>query len=241
MTRVGHCLVQLRWICIEFYIIEIRNLPMVVSSIDWSLYAIIDIEALGDKRLDGTAEDLIRGGAGILQYRDKISSGRTFFDNAKVLRRVTKGNRIPLIINDRVDIALAVDADGVHVGPDDLPVETVRKILGKNRLVGFSLHRTIDLDAAGGADYIGLGAIFDTLTKDACPAHGLTWIGEIRKKTSVPLIGIGGINAGNSSDVIRAGCDGVASVSALLGGQNPKGAARQIIEAVRRAKNIPRF
>ncbi len=150
---------------------------------------------------------------------------------------------IPLIINDRVDIAQACEADGVHLGQDDIPFHYARKILGKNRFIGISV-KTAEEAVAGerdGADYIGMGPIFKTLSKeDSGPEVGLAGLRKVRAKVKIPILAIGGISAANAAEVISAGADGVAVISAIAAAMNPHEAAAQIIEAVGNIKNRTR-
>ncbi len=142
------------------------------------------------------------------------------------------------IVNDHADIALAVDADGVHLGQGDLLIRHARKLLGSGRIIGLSTHSLAQaLEAEDqGADYIGFGPIYPTLTKDAGPAQGIARLSEIKKAVSVPVIAIGGIGPGNVRDVIRAGADGVAIISAILSADDPGRAATMMLEAVRRGR-----
>jgi thiamine-phosphate pyrophosphorylase len=147
-----------------------------------------------------------------------------FYRNASALRRVTGERKIPLIINDRLDIALAVEADGIHVGQDDLPIERIR-ILAPAMTVGLSVSSEDDFLKSPEPDYYGVGAIFRTDTKAVSRVPGLALVRAIRKRTVRPLVGIGGINENNAAETIRAGCDGVAVISAILGEENAEQAA----------------
>jgi thiamine-phosphate pyrophosphorylase len=201
----------------------------------WRLYVITD-ELVSRKRSHlEVAEAAIRGGADVIQLREKSASSGRFYEVALALRKLTRESCVPLIVNDRVDIALAVDADGVHVGQDDLPASVVRKILGSGKILGVSTETPEEARraVADGADYLGVGPIFEARgTKaDAGAPKGPEMIGPIRRCTSLPLVAIGGIQEGNAVFVRNAGADAAAVVSAIVG-------ADDIAEAARRMKRI---
>ncbi len=154
-----------------------------------------------------------------IQYREKDLSRRQIYKNALNLRKLTRPFGATLIINDHADIALAVGADGVHLGQDDLPLKEARKIMG-DRIVGISTHDLVQAMEAesGGADYIGFGPVFSTNTKDAGAPKGVDNIGKIKENISIPLVAIGGINPDNAASVMRAGADAVAVATAICRG-----------------------
>ncbi len=207
-----------------------------IKKIDWSLYAIIDREWLRGRDIKNIAEGIIMGGAGVIQYRDKVSESRTFYREALKLREITGIHNIPLIINDRVDIAVAVGADGVHLGKKDLPVDVVRKIVGDEMIIGASLKYESDFAAARNADYFGVGAIYPTKTYKTYHVSGLDIIRKIRAKTHRPIIGIGGITPQNVIPVLQAGANGVAVISAILGSDDIEEATRYLVEIIKQAK-----
>lgn len=145
-----------------------------------------------------------------------------------------------LIVNDRVDLALAVDADGVHLGAEDLPVSVARRVLGRDRVVGASAHNASEAERAvqAGADYLGCGSVFPTGTKADAMVRGLDVVREVRAATVVPVFGIGGIDASNAARVIQAGADGVAVVRAIANAPDPAAAARQLLDVVRRMRDL---
>lgn len=145
-----------------------------------------------------------------------------------------------LIVNDRVDLALAVDADGVHVGAEDLPVSVARRILGPDRVVGASAHDATEATGAvqAGADYLGCGSIFPTGTKEDATVRGLDVVREVRAATVAPIFGIGGIDASNAARVIQAGADGVAVVRAIAEAPDPGAAAKHLLDVVRRMRSL---
>lgn len=161
-------------------------------------------------------------GAGVkwIQYREKNKTRRDIYNEAALLRKLTTKFKAAFIVNDHADIALAVNADGVHLGQEDLPVKEARKILGKGKIIGISTHnieQAVDAEA-GGADYIGFGPLFPTKTKDAGEPKGVEMLREIKKKIKIPVVAIGGINAENLKSVLDSGADAVAVASAILNG-----------------------
>ena len=192
------------------------------------LYPILDFSCFAAKTdpigaMLSFAEELLTAGATIIQYRDKHSSALPFLSNARELRRLAL-NRARLIINDRVDLALACDADGVHLGQDDLSPATARKIFdqvndGRTRIIGFSTHNLAQLKEAGSMpiDYIAVGPIFATASKaNPDPVIGLDGVRHARKATAKPLVAIGGITRVNARQVREAGADSVAVIADLL-------------------------
>ncbi len=197
--------------------------------------AILDREWLRDRPLESVACGIIQGGASVLQYRDKISETAGLFRNAEILRRLTEAGRIPLIINDRLDIALAVGADGVHAGQADLPLAVIRS-LAPGMTVGISVSSTEELNRSPDADYYGVGAVFPTSSKRVSNVPGLPLIEAIRRRARQPLIAIGGIDESNVEAVIRSGCDGVAVISAILGEEDVEKATRRLRLRIDRIK-----
>jgi thiamine-phosphate diphosphorylase len=172
------------------------------------------------KLLLETVQQALDGGARLIQYRDKTSARREMYETAKQLRKLTAEYGAILIINDQIDLALAVKADGVHLGQDDLPLWIARKMLGNEAIVGISTHTLEEAMHAEseGADYIGFGPIFQTQTKgDARAPVGIKAISEVKQKIHIPLYAIGGIRRSDLSDLVTAGADGVAVISALAG------------------------
>ena len=163
--------------------------------------------------------NVLSAGVRWVQYREKDLSRRQIYENALTLRELTRLFDATLIINDHADIALAVEADGVHLGQDDLPLKEARKIMG-NRIVGISTHDLAQAKEAesGGADYIGFGPVFHTNTKDAGAPKGVDNLAKIKENVSIPLVAIGGINPDNVAAVMRAGADAVAVATAICKG-----------------------
>lgn len=181
------------------------------------LYLITDRKACGDRPVAEFAQAAVDGGLKLLQYREKELSRRESYETATTLRELTRSFGVTLIINDDVDLALAVGADGVHLGQEDLPLSVARRILGPDKIIGISAR---DIQAARraveeGADYIAVGPIFRSKTKQVRPPLGCDIIREIHKAVHLPIFGIGGIDFNNACEVIRAGADGVAVIAAL--------------------------
>ena len=209
------------------------------KSIDFSLYGIVDCAWLRGRDLAAVIEAAIAGGVTVVQYRDKASPGRVLFANALTARKVCAAHRVPFIVNDRVDIALAVRADGVHVGQEDLPVAVVRRMVGPEVLVGASagtVQQAIEA-VAEGADYLGVGAIFPTASKPEADPASLEILRQIRRQTSCPVVAIGGITPERVAEVLAAGAHGVAVISALLDGDVLTN-ARLLRQSVDRGKEV---
>jgi thiamine-phosphate pyrophosphorylase len=183
------------------------------------VYPILDTESLLARgiRLETAAASLIDGGAGILQIRHKGHWPRELFDTARVVARLCRESGVPLIVNDRADFALLLEA-GLHVGQDDLPPRDARKLMGPDALIGFSSHNPRQLCAAGGepVDYVALGPVFATASKrNPDPVVGVDEVRRCRALLEKPLVAIGGITLDNAPDVLRAGADSVAVIGGL--------------------------
>lgn len=206
------------------------------STIDYSLYIVIDEDWIQGRNLRRLTEDVIEGGATLLQYRNKTGTGIQFYEHARLIHEIAKSKGVPLIVNDRVDIALAVDTEGVHVGQDDLPESVVRALIGPEKCLGLSISHVEELEAIKSADYLGVGALFQTESKPDAEYSGLPLLRQVRKHTDLPLVGIGGINHENAASVIHSGADGVAMISAILGATDPLDATRKIEKIIRDTK-----
>jgi len=183
-----------------------------------TLYPITDVKASGLSHAEQFAR-LIEGGATLIQLREKRLSPREFFKDATEALDIARSHGVQIIINDRVDIALALGADGVHLGQNDLPPEAARNLLGNVAVIGYSVHNATQAQAAVGMpiDYLGIGPVFPTLTKEnPDPVVGVTELREIRGIAKIPLVAIGGITPDNASKVLEAEVDAVAMISALL-------------------------
>ncbi len=203
------------------------------------LYIVTDRQAsLGRDHLS-MVRAALAGGADVIQLRDKTLSGRDLYALAQDMAALVRASQATFIVNDRLDIALAAGADGVHLGQDDLPVAAARSLSPPSFIIGASVGSVEEGLAAerDGADYIALSPVFSTPTKDdAGPGHGLEVLCGLRAAVKIPVIAIGGINSGNVRDVVEAGADGVAVISAVLGADDVEAAARSMRELVLRAK-----
>ncbi|MCB8817895.1 thiamine phosphate synthase [Desulfosporosinus shakirovi] len=200
--------------------------------IDYSLYLVTDRKLLGERDLAQSIELAIQGGVSLVQLREKSISTKDFLNLALRVKEITSKYEIPLIINDRLDIALAVDAEGLHVGQDDLPMLKARELLGPDKIIGVSV-RTLEealLAQQQGADYLGVGAVFRTSTKSDAKEVSLEQLEYIKKSVSIPVVAIGGINYGNIQQVKATGIDGISVVSAILVQDNIFMAAKQLKE-----------
>ncbi|MFV0417201.1 MAG: thiamine phosphate synthase [Dysgonomonas sp.] len=207
---------------------------------DLSLYLVTDQSLSLDCPLKSVVETAVRGGVSMVQLREKDASTKEFYELAMKIKACLKPYNVPLIINDRLDIALACDAEGLHIGQSDMPYEIVRKLLGKNKIIGLSVENVQDAKEANNldVDYIGISPVFDTQTKtDTSKALGLEGIKEISRICRHPSVGIGGINISNAADIISAGADGISVVSAIMSAQDPMESARQLRNIVDRTKN----
>ncbi|MGD9241321.1 MAG: thiamine phosphate synthase [Desulfobacterales bacterium] len=212
---------------------------MKTGNIDYSLYLVTDRGLARGRTTLEIVSAAVDGGTSVVQLREKDCSTRDFIEQALAIKEFLKDRAVPLIINDRVDVAQAVKADGVHLGQTDMPLETAKRILGDSMIIGISAESLQDaIDAEkGGADYLGVSPIYATPTKtDTAAPLGLKGLGEIRKAVKLPLVGIGGLTRENSGDVIRNGADGVAVVSAIVAADDPEAAAKALRHVIEEAK-----
>lgn len=212
---------------------------MQMKQIDYSLYLVTDRSLSRGRPTRAIVEAAVRGGVTCVQLREKSCSTRTFIEEALAVRNLLHEYGVPLIINDRVDVALAVEADGVHLGQTDMPLPRARAILGDRAVIGISAECLEDAlrAEAEGADYVGVSPIFATPTKtDTAPALGLSGLAAIRAAVRLPLVGIGGLHYENAAEVIRHGGSGLAVVSAIVSAEDPEAAARRLRAAIERAK-----
>jgi thiamine-phosphate pyrophosphorylase len=204
--------------------------------IDLRLYAIVDPQRAGAYALSDLARAVANGGATLVQLRDKLSDTRHLIDEARAIKNALIPSGVPLLINDRVDVALASSADGVHVGQDDMGIEDVRRLLGPKAIIGLSIKTIAQAEAAPTdlLDYVGIGGVFATSSKKnpdpPIGVYGLARIAGVfrRRAPKLPLVAIAGIEAGNAADVIAAGADGIAVISALSLQADAAAAARAL-------------
>lgn len=185
---------------------------------DYSIYLVTDDGCLQGRALLDCVCEALEGGVTLVQYRAKTASSAEMYAEALQLKALCDSFNVPLIINDRLDIAMAVGAAGVHLGQDDLPCAAARKILGEDYLIGVSAHNPAEAKAAlqSGADYLGCGAVFGTATKADVKKLGTEGLAAICKAKGLPVVGIGGVTADNYREVRAAGADGAAIVSGIL-------------------------
>lgn len=201
--------------------------------IDYSIYLVTDRDLMSTETLEEAVEQALIGGCTLVQLREKDCSSRDFYNTAVKVKEITDKYNVPLLINDRLDIALAVDAAGVHVGQSDLPVSVVRKVIGDDKIIGISAG-TLEEALKGqkdGADYLGVGAMYATGTKKDANPTSMEELKKIRENVSLPIVVIGGINKERVKDFEGIGIDGLAIVSAII-------AKKDIAEAAREFKNL---
>ncbi len=207
-----------------------------MNKIDYSLYLVTDRDILGNRDLYKAVEDSIKGGATIVQLREKFIDDDEFLKIARELQKVTRKYNIPLIINDNVKIAKEIDAEGVHIGQSDESLEEARKELGKDKIIGVSVGSVEEAIKAekGGATYLGIGTVFFTGSKkDINEPLGLEKLEEIRKSVNIPSVAIGGIHLNNVKDVMKTGVNGVAVISEILGKEDIEEASRILLSYIK--------
>ena len=210
-----------------------------MGAIDYSLYLVTDRTLARGRTTVEIVREAVAGGATCVQLREKNCGTREFLEEARAFQAALRGTGVPLVVNDRVDVALAVDADGVHLGQQDMALADARRLGPPGWIIGVSAECVEDAIRAEreGADYIGVSPVFATPTKiDTARPLGLEGLRQMRAAVKIPLVAIGGIHAGNAQEVIRAGADGLAVVSAIVSADSPREAARQLrreIEAAR--------
>jgi thiamine-phosphate pyrophosphorylase len=209
-------------------------------AVDLRLYALIDPDHAGGHDLVDLARQIAAGGATLVQLRDKRSETRAMIEEVRAVKAALTPFNVPLVVNDRLDVALAAEANGVHLGPDDVPPEDARRLLGPGAIIGLSIKTVAGAEAAPveRIDYAGIGGIYATSSKEQKSApiglEGLALVAAVlrRRAPQLPLCGIAGIDAGNAAAVIAAGADGVAVISALSQAPDPAVAARALREIV---------
>jgi len=202
--------------------------------VDYSLYLVTDRSILKGRSLFEVVAEAIKGGVSLLQLREKDVCSRDFYQIALKIKELAKSCNVPLIINDRLDIALAVDADGLHIGQEDLPLEVARKLLGPGKILGYSVSTPVEAvyGEKKGADYLGAGPVYPTGSKlDTIEPIGTAGIKVIKESVSIPVVAIGGVGLSNADEVKKSGVDGISVISAILG-------SPQVEENARSLKNI---
>jgi thiamine-phosphate pyrophosphorylase len=207
-----------------------------IDRVDWSVYVILDPRALpSDQRLLDVASAALRGGAGVLQLRDKQAEGRALVERSRRLAQLCVEHDATFIVNDRLDVAMAAGADGVHLGPNDISPRDARRVAPGLILGGSAGTPELARDyLEAGVDYLGVGAMFDAgpSKPDASSPRGPQAMARIREITDIPLVGIGGMTADNAGEVVRAGADGVAVIREVMGADDPRAATEALAAAV---------
>lgn len=201
-----------------------------MNKIDLSLYLTTDNSSDVERFLK-TIEEAIIGGTTVVQLREKTADTLDFYNLALKVKEITSRYDVPLIINDRVDIALAIDADGVHVGQSDMPCDIARKLIGDEKILGVSANTIEEAKKAerDGADYIGTGAVFPTSTKDDADSVSKKELIDIVESINIPVVAIGGINTENAHELAGTGIAGLSVVSAIMSSDNPKKSSEELL------------
>ncbi|MEN6390115.1 MAG: thiamine phosphate synthase [Syntrophomonas sp.] len=201
--------------------------------IDYTLYLVTDRRFLRGRSLIDEVLKSVRGGVSMVQLREKEAGSREFYQVALSLKTALQESGVPLIINDRLDIAMAVDADGLHIGQEDLPLSEVIRLWGKEKIIGLSVSSLEEAREGekGGAGYLGLGPVYATATKtDAADPTGLMLLSEVKSSVNIPVVAIGGIDMSNLAAVRDNGADGAAVVSCLMDAPDIEKSAREMVE-----------
>lgn len=209
----------------------------------WDVYIVTDRRLSKGRSTLEIVEAAVSGGASVVQLREKNLQTGEFYQEGLKIRDFLKSMDVPLIINDRIDLALALDAEGVHVGREDMPVEVARRILGPDKILGVSVEKPehIDETAVECADYLGVSPVFLTPTKEELvTSWGIEGLRKVRSMTDLPLVAIGSVKRENAREVVEAGADCVAVVSAIVSADDPREAARLLLEEVRAGKRARR-
>ena len=202
------------------------------EDIDYSVYLVTDHRDKTDEEFLNIIEEAIKGGTSIVQLREKTASTKDFYKLALKVKEITSKYDVPLLINDRIDIALAIDSDGVHIGQDDMPADIAREIIGDDKILGVSASTVEEAKKAqmDGADYIGSGAVFPTSTKDDADSVSKPQLKEIVDSIDIPVVAIGGITLENANTLKDTGIAGFSVVSAIMSAKDPKEASQRLKE-----------
>ncbi|AKB18404.1 MULTISPECIES: thiamine phosphate synthase [unclassified Methanosarcina] len=216
-----------------------KNLPRKISLLKEIDFYLVTDSGLSKKGTLSDVREAVEAGCKIVQYREKNKSTKEMVNEASEIKRIC-GKRAIFLVNDRIDVALAVDADGVHIGQDDMPIETARTLLGADKIIGLTVH-TVDeaIEAEiNGANYVGLGSIFDTATKkDAGKGIGPARIREVKNAIKIPVTAIGGINKENCKIVVENGADSLVAISAVVCSDDVKKETADFIDIIQKIKN----
>jgi thiamine-phosphate pyrophosphorylase len=234
-SELGQRFKKLRF---QTYSLEKKVAMRLEKRCDFSLYVITDSSLIKEEDFEGKIKEVVSNGATVVQLREKTLSLSAFFKKALLVRKMIPED-VLFMVNDRVDIAIASGADGVHLGQEDLPISAARTILGPHKIIGASTHSVEQAQQAEreGADYVATGPVFSTTTKpDVGSAKGIEIIGKVKEKVDIPVIAIGGINSNNVKRTLKAGADGVAVISAVFKQANTGLATRRLSEKIRAIK-----
>ena len=200
--------------------------------LDYRVYLVTDTVYFNDDNIWNKMEAALRGGVTLVQYRDKTQESRILYERALKMKALCDKYNVPMLVDDRADIAFAVGAAGVHVGQSDLPAEVARRMLGADAIIGVSAHNAEEALAAEavGADYLGCGAVYPTGTKKDTSVIGVEGLKAIRAVTKLPFVGIGGVTLANYRDVLNAGADGAAIVSAILNADDIESTVQKFVQ-----------
>ena len=200
--------------------------------LDYRVYLVTDTVYFNDDNIWNKMEAALRGGVTLVQYRDKTQESRVLYERAVKMKALCDKYNVPMLVDDRADIAFAVGAAGVHVGQSDLPAEVARRMLGADAIIGVSAHNAEEALAAeaAGADYLGCGAVYPTGTKKDTSVIGVKGLKAIRAVTKLPFVGIGGVTLANYSDVLNAGADGAAIVSSILSADDIESTVQKFVQ-----------
>lgn len=199
--------------------------------IDYTLYLCTDRKHMSVETIEESVELAIKGGVSVVQLREKECTAKEFYETAMAVKVITDAYEVPLLINDRLDIALGVGADGVHLGQDDVPVQAARDVLGPDKIIGATAHTVREAEEAWkmGADYLGVGDVFGTMSKSDTRRISLEELREICHAVPIPVVAIGGVNEGNIHKLADTGVAGAAVISAVIGKENITAAAQELI------------
>ena len=205
---------------------------MIKEDIDYSVYLVTDSRDKTEEEFLAIIEEAIKGGTSIVQLREKTASTKDFYGLALKVKEITSRYDVPLLINDRIDIALAIDSEGVHIGQDDMPADIARAIIGDEKILGVSASTVDEAVKAqkDGADYIGSGAVFPTSTKDDADSVSKDELKEIVNSIDIPVVAIGGITLENAQELKDTGISGFSVVSAIMGAKDPQEASKKLKE-----------
>ncbi len=205
---------------------------MIKEDIDYSVYLVTDSRDKTEEEFLAIIEEAIKGGTSIVQLREKTASTKDFYELALKVKEITSRYDVPLLINDRIDIALAIDSEGVHIGQDDMPADIARAIIGDEKILGVSASTVDEAVKAqkDGADYIGSGAVFPTSTKDDADSVSKDELKEIVNSIDIPVVAIGGITLENAQELKDTGISGFSVVSAIMGAKDPQEASKKLKE-----------